>query len=139
VTFPFQDLVVGNERERVSRPTVSLVIDGIDRAPQTFLIDSGAGAIRLAAELAELFGVDLAGVPAEPLAIGGAFVDMRPAVVRLALPLDDHVAEWETTVWFCDPWPRSFGILGLQGFLECFDVHLRAADGEFDVVSRLSG
>lgn len=137
MTFPFKDLVVGSGEERVSRPVVSLVIDGVDHAPQAFLIDTGAGAIRLDAELAELFGIDLGDVPSEKLAIGGAVVDMRPAVVRLALVLDDRMVEWEATVWFCDPWPRAFGVLGLQGFLECFDVHLRAADGEFDLISRL--
>lgn len=34
---------------------------------------------------------------------------------------------WNAQVWFCDPWPLPFHVLGPEGFFRWFDVRLRAA------------
>jgi hypothetical protein len=40
---------------------------------------------------------------------------------------------WEAPVWFCDPWPLGFHLLGQEGFFRWFDVRLRAARYMLDV------
>jgi hypothetical protein len=40
---------------------------------------------------------------------------------------------WESAVWFCDPWPPAFQLLGQEGFFRWFDVRLRAAAYEIDI------
>jgi len=40
----------------------------------------------------------------------------------------------DAAVWFCDPWPAPFGLLGLEGSFRCFRVTICAAEGWLDVV-----
>ena len=35
---------------------------------------------------------------------------------------------WAAPVWFCEPWHPAFGLLGLTGFFDHFEVTV-AADG----------
>jgi hypothetical protein len=56
VSFAFRDIVVGHQ-DRASRAVIDLVIDGHDNAPQAFLIDTGAGAVRMSAEIGRVLGI----------------------------------------------------------------------------------
>ncbi|MGH2762389.1 MAG: hypothetical protein ACRDLD_07390, partial [Thermoleophilaceae bacterium] len=40
---------------------------------------------------------------------------------------------WEAPVWFCDPWPASFGLLGQTGFFDRFLVTLCAYEEWIDL------
>lgn len=93
-------------------------------APLGCLVDSGALRNRFSAEWAEIAGIDLAGAPTERFAIGGLTVDGAAARVSLALKQGGDEHEWDAPVWFCDPWPLGFQLLGLEGFLRYFRVTL---------------
>jgi hypothetical protein len=43
-------------------------------------------------------------------------------------------ATWEAPVYFCDPWPLAFHILGQEGFLQWFKVTFRAAHHHVEVM-----
>jgi hypothetical protein len=137
VSFSFEEIVVGLA-DRASRPLIDVTLDGFGVAPQRFLIDTGAQAVRMSAEIADALGIELADPPIK-LGVGGTTVDARAALVTLSVELDSGPVAWEAPVWFCDPWPHAFGLAGLRGFLDCFDINLRGADEEFDLVSRLEG
>ena len=34
----------------------------------------------------------------------------------------DDAYEWTAPVWFCEPWTAAFGLLGLTGFFDHFEV-----------------
>ncbi|CAN5816531.1 hypothetical protein BH24ACT2_BH24ACT2_19400 [soil metagenome] len=36
-------------------------------------------------------------------------------------------------MWFCDPWPLGFHLLGMKGFLDHFAVTIRAARYEIEL------
>jgi hypothetical protein len=137
VSFSFAEVVVGRA-VRASRPLIDITLDGFDAAPQRFLIDTGAQGVRMSAEIAEALGIELNDLPIK-LGVGGAMVSARAAHVTLSVDLDAGPVVWEAPVWFCDPWPHAFGLAGLRGFLDCFDINLRGADEQFDLVSRLEG
>jgi hypothetical protein len=40
---------------------------------------------------------------------------------------------WTAPVWFCEPWIPSFGLLGLTGFLDHFEVTIAAYDELFEL------
>ncbi len=104
------------------RPIIDVVVEGLDVAPQACLLDSGATAIRLGAHVAELCGVDLTAAPSKQLGVGGALVTARMAEVGLLLADEDESYEWGAPVWFCEPWRPAFGLLGLTGFFDHFEV-----------------
>lgn len=104
------------------RPIVDVVVEGLEIAPQACLLDSGAQAIRMGLYVAELCGIDLEGAPTGKLAVGGLLVDAHMAEVRLGLADEQDVHVWDAPVWFCDPWTPAFGLLGLTGFFDQFEV-----------------
>lgn len=68
--------------------------------------------------------------------------DVRTAGVRHQVPEADQdltvilagrEVRWNAPVTFCDPWSHPFGLLGLRGFLDRFDLDLRAARRRFDL------
>lgn len=105
------------------RPVVPVTVEGLPRAPQLCLLDTGSLHNRFAAWVAEAAGIDLDGAEEERVAVGGFTSTARQARVQLAL--GEH--RWETPVWFCDPWPLSFHLLGQEGFFRRFEVRVRAA------------
>jgi hypothetical protein len=111
----------GSESVR-PRPIVDVVVEGLEIAPQACLLDSGATAVRFGIELAELCGVDLGAAPTSQLAVGGALVTARMADVSLRVADDRESYEWTAPVWFCEPWTPAFGLLGLTGFFDHFEV-----------------
>ena len=93
---------------------IDLVVEGLDLAPQACLLDTGATDIRMGGHVAELAGIDLDAALQGDVVVGGLRVTGRAATVQLELRQgrDSHV--WSPTVYFCDPWPWAFGLLGLE-------------------------
>ncbi|MCP9489879.1 MAG: retropepsin-like domain-containing protein [Solirubrobacteraceae bacterium MAG38_C4-C5] len=98
------------------------MVEGLAIAPQACLLDSGATAIRLGSHVAELCGLDLSDAPRRQVGVGGALVDARMADVNLRVADDEGTYAWTAPVWFCDPWTPAFGLLGLTGFFDHFEV-----------------
>jgi len=105
------------------RPAVPVAVEGISRAPQLCLLDTGALHNRFAGRVALAAGIDLTEADEERFAVGGLVAAARRASVQLAL----GEVTWDAPVWFCDPWPLAFHLLGQDGFLRWFNVRLRAA------------
>ncbi len=114
-----------------TRPVVPVEVEGLTRAPQLCLLDTGALHNRFGAWVAEAAGIDLTSSEEEQLAVGGFRTVARSASVQLTL--GDET--WEAPVWFCDPWPLGFHLLGQEGFFRWFDVRVRAARYTVEVVS----
>jgi hypothetical protein len=115
------------------RPIVDVVVEGLDIAPQACLLDSGATAVRFGLHVADLCGVDLSGALEKRLAVGGAFVDARMAEVSLRVADEHDAHEWLAPVWFCEPWAPGFGLLGLTGFFDQFEVTIAAYEERIDL------
>jgi hypothetical protein len=115
------------------RPIVDIVVEGLDLAPQACLLDSGATAVRFGLHVAELCGIDLSGAPEKRLAVGGALIDGRMADVDLRVADAEHSYEWRAPVWFCEPWTPAFGLLGLTGFFDHFEVTIASYEERIDL------
>jgi hypothetical protein len=127
VKFPFKELP-GTTGDYL-RPAVPVTVEGIPRAPQLCLLDTGALHNRFGAWVAEAAGIELSDAEEQGLAVGGFQTGARQALVRLTL----GDVTWEAPVWFCDPWPLAFHLLGQEGFLRWFDIRVRAARYEIDI------
>jgi hypothetical protein len=106
-----------------SRPIVDLVVEGLELAPQACLLDSGASEIRMGRHVAEIAGIALANSVESEILIGGLLTTGRGTRVQLELREGANRHIWSPTVYFCDPWPWAFGLLGLAG-LDPFKVQL---------------
>lgn len=129
--FPFKELP-GTTKDYL-RPAVPVTIEGIERAPQLCLLDAGALHNRFAAWVADAAGIDLAETEEEHIAVGGFVTAARHASVQLSL----GEVTWEAPVWFCEPWPLAFHLLGQEGFFRLFDVRLRAAVCEIEIAAEV--
>lgn len=116
-----------------SRPIVDVVVEGLELAPQACLLDSGATAVRFGAHVAELCGVDLSEAPQTRLAVGGTTVDARMAEVSLLVQDEEESYAWLAPVWFCDPWVPAFGLLGLTGFFDHFEVTIASYEARIEL------
>lgn len=125
--FPFKELP-GTSGDYL-RPAVPVTLEGLARAPQLCLLDTGALHNRFAAWVAGAAGIDLTGSDEESFAVAGFVTAARLASVHLTL----GDVTWEAPVWFCDPWPLAFHLLGQEGFLRRFDVRLRATVYEIEI------
>jgi hypothetical protein len=67
------------------------------------------------------------------LAVGGAVVRARMAEVSLHIGEHSDTYTWTAPVWFCDPWAPSFGLLGLRGFFDQFEVTIASYDEWFEL------
>ncbi len=112
------------------RPAVPVTVEGLARAPQLCLLDTGALHNRFAGWVAEAAGIPLLGAEEERFAVGGLSSVGRRADVQLTL----GDVTWEAPVWFCEPWPLAFNLLGQEGFFRWFDVRIRAAVYRIDIV-----
>ena len=106
------------------RPVVDLVVEGLELAPQACLLDTGASDIRMGRHVADLAGIDL-GDTHDQIVVGGLQTTGRPASVQLELRQGKESHAWAPTVYFCDPWPWAFGLLGLGG-LDPFLISINA-------------
>jgi len=118
--FPFRHLPAATGGQLAPRPVVDVWLEGIDVAPLGCLVDSGALRTRFSRELAIAAGIELDSSHAERFAVGGQVVEAAPARVNLSLGADEALHTWDAPVWFCDPWPFAFQLLGLEGFLRHF-------------------
>lgn len=121
--FPFVELP--GERRAITRPVVPIQLEDLEEAPVLCLVDTGSMGNRLAAEWAERAGISLD----EPLdrmelVVGGVMTQACCARASLTL----GAVRFEAPVWFCDPWPFAFGLLGQEGFLRFFRVTISAAE-----------
>lgn len=119
--FPFLELP--GER-LVLRPVVPITVEGLEDAPQLCLVDTGALRNRFGRWLAEAAGVPLAEALEEEFAVGGVITKGWMARVELSL----GGSRFDAPVWFCDPWPFSFNLLGQEGFLRYFRVTISTAE-----------
>lgn len=127
--FPFVELP--GEPQSLRRPVLSTRIEDLQDAPLLCLLDSGATANRMPAALAELAGVGLESPLAEDeIVVGGLRTTGR--CVRVDLTVAGH--RYDAPVWFCDPWPFGFGLLGQEGFFRFFRVTICAAEGWLECV-----
>lgn len=110
-----------------ARPVVDLVIEGLDVAPQACLIDTGATEIRMGRHVAELAGLDLTDAVPDEVIVGGLRTAASGIPVEVELKQGRTSYTWSPTVYFCDPWPWAFGLLGLAG-LDPFLVTINAYD-----------
>lgn len=118
--FPFRRLPAASGGELTPRPVIDVWLEGLDLTPLGCLVDTGALRTRFSAELAELAGIELGDGPRERLAIGGTVVEGEAARVTLRIGTGAEASAWDAAVWFCDPWPFAFQLLGLDGFLRHF-------------------
>lgn len=125
--FPFKELP-GAHQDYV-RPVVPVTVDGLPRAPQLCLVDTGALHNRFGSWVAEAAGIELKDAPSETIAIGGFHTEARTARVRLEV----GDSAWDAPISFCDPWPLAFHILGQEGFFRFFEVSIRAARYTIDL------
>jgi hypothetical protein len=133
VRFSFRELPDPGTGKVRARPIVDVVVEGLDIAPQACLLDCGATAVRFGAYLAELCGVDLTDAPKTRLAVGGTIVRALMAEVSLAVGDGPETFTWSAPAWFCDPWVPSFGLLGLTGFFDRFEVTIAAYHEWFEL------
>lgn len=122
--FPFLELP--GERFALARPVVPLQLEDLEEAPLLCLVDTGATGNRFGAELAGVAGISLDDpLDATDIVVGGLTTSAR--CVRAALTLGS--VRFEAPIWFCDPWPFGFGLLGQEGFLRFFRLTISAAEG----------
>jgi hypothetical protein len=67
------------------------------------------------------------------LAVGGSVVTARMAEVNLQVDGGSESYPWTAPVWFCDPWLRAFGLLGLTGFFDHFVVTIASYEEWFEL------
>jgi hypothetical protein len=120
--FPFRELPSAGAGELTPRPVVDIWLEGLDLTGVACLLDTGALRTRFSAELAALAGIDLAGAPTERFAVGAHVIEGAAARVTLRMKAAGNEHEWDAPVWFCDPWPFAFQLLGLDGFFRHFRV-----------------
>ncbi len=126
--FSFREIPDAGRATVRARPIVDLVVEGLDIAPQACLLDTGATAIRLCAQDAELCGIDTTKSLETKLAVGGSLVTARMAIVSLQVTSDTDTHQWSAPVWFCEPWTPAFGLLGLTGFFDQFHITIAACE-----------
>lgn len=131
--FSFRELPDAGRATVRPRPIVDVVVEGLDLAPQACLLDSGATAVRLGGHVAELCGVDLSDAPTEQIGVGGALVTGRMAEVGLCVAEEGDSYAWSAPVWFCNPWMPAFGLLGLTGFFDQFEVTIASYEERIEL------
>lgn len=131
--FRFRDVPDPGTGSVRPRPILDVVVEGLEIAPQACLIDSGATAVRFGAHVAELIGVDLARAASTQLAVGGGLVTARMAEVTLSVSDDIESHAWTAPVWFCDPWTPAFGLLGLTGFFDQFEITIASYEERIEL------
>jgi hypothetical protein len=131
--FAFREVPDPGSKSVRPRPIVDVVVEGLEIAPHACLLDSGATAVRFGIDLAEICGIDLAAAPTTQLAVGGARVTGRMAEVSLRIADEQESYEWTAPAWFCEPWTPAFGLLGLTGFFDHFEVTISSYDERIDL------
>lgn len=126
---PFRGLP-GNA-EIVPRPLLDVTVRQDQALTVAALCDTGALHNRFAMWVADEIGLDVRAIEPEAIGVGGQHLLARTAIV--SLQIGGHL--WEAPVSFCEPWPWSYQLLGQEGFFRWFEVTVRAADRELDLVA----
>lgn len=101
------------------------------KIPFRFRLDTGSDQTILPQALASVLGVDLAAAPlAEAQSASGTVIRYPCAQVILRISDGVEFCTWEAQVGFVDV-QRGFGLAGLAGFLDHFNLHLLGHDHEF--------
>lgn len=111
------------------RPVLDVVVGGASEVLVPCLVDSGAMNTLLPRWVADVAGIDWTDSPPLALGVGGARTDAR--LLPTVLTVGEY--SWEAEVAFCDPWPRSWGLLGQRSFFRYFVVTFRTADFELEI------
>lgn len=127
LTYPFVEL--HQDPSGLPRPVLDVVVGGADEVLVPCLADTGAINTLLPHWAADLAGIDCTGAPEIRLGVGGSAAVAR--MVPTLLTVGEH--SWEAEVGFCDPWPRSWGLLGQRSFFRYFVVTFRTADFELEL------
>lgn len=125
--IPFHELP--GDPSGLPRPALDLDVGGSDGVRVRCLVDSGAVNTLLPAWVADVAGITCTGAPEARLGVGGAAAVARMVPTLLTIGR----FSWEAEVGFCDPWPRSWGLLGQRSFFRYFVVTFRAADFELEL------
>ncbi len=112
---------------------VDLVVEGLELAPQACLMDTGASDVRMGKHVADLAGIELDATLSHEIVIGGLRTTGQAASVQLELRQGAESYVWSPTIFFCEPWPWAFGLLGIAGLdpfrvtVDCYEewVELR--------------
>jgi len=108
------------------RPVVDLVVEGLELAPQACLVDTGATDIRMGRHVSDLAGIGIDTGASVELVVGGVHATGQATTTQVELRQGAQSHAWSPTVYFCDPWPWAFGLLGLGGldpFLLTLDAY----------------
>lgn len=127
MTVPFRELP--HDPSGWPRPALDLDVGSTDQVRVRCLVDSGAMNTLLPGWVADLAGIDCTGAPTTTLGVGGSAATARLVPTSLAV----GEFSWEAEVGFCDPWPRSWGLLGQRSFFRYFVVTFRTADFEVEI------
>ena len=76
----------------------------------------------------DLAGIELDACLIEEIVVGGLRTVGNGASVQLELRRAEDTHLWSQTIYFCDPWPWAFGLLGLSG-LDPFLLTLDSYEG----------
>lgn len=127
MTYPYVEL--HRDPSDSPRPVLDVVVGSASEVLVPCLVDSGAMNTLLPSWVADLAGIDCTDAPTTRFGVGGS------AVVARLVPILLTVGEfsWEAEVGFCDPWPRSWGLLGQRSFFRFFVVTFRTADFELEI------
>lgn len=127
MSFPFVEL--HQDPSGSPRPVLDIIVGAASEVLVPCLVDSGAMNTLLPRWIADLAGIDCTGAPTTTLAVGGSGAVAR--LVPTVLTVGEY--SWEAEVGFCDPWPRSWGLLGQRSFFRYFVVTFRTADFELEI------
>jgi len=97
------------------RPVVDVTLRGLSSRGRSCLLDTGASDIRMSAEIAAAAGIELTDDLLKTIVVAGVTLTARGETVALSVQTVDGPYEWAPTVYFCERWPFSFGLLGLGG------------------------
>jgi hypothetical protein len=122
VKFGFVDLP---GEVALMRAAVPIVVERLARAPQMCLLDTGSVRNIFPGWLAEELAIEFGDAEEKRLGIAGMTTTARCAHTSLRL------GPWmfDAPVWFADPWPFGFAVLGQEGFFVYFRVTLCALEG----------
>lgn len=121
--------------ENTARPIVEVAFPDAPQLTALALVDSGARGNRFSADIADVLGLDLSRAKPEQAIVGGGKHRAYPVDVTMQV----GSWSWSAPVWFVKDWPHAYGLLGLDGFFDSFNVSFVAARSEFRIIKHRRG
>lgn len=133
MTFPYRPYTVqpvpGSQETVIYRPVIPVTLIGAHVSIFFGLLDSGADQTIINEDVAQLLQIPISNEPAYSMLTPGGEVVVPSARLKLAIYKPPQHYTWTITVGVVSQaWPHV--LLGHSGFLEFFDVTLRAAAHE---------